>query len=200
MGREYRQGCVRSAPGGRLTFMHIQAFPQGSARPLRGMHLTYRVIVTAAGKRQATRVRNISSAKAKAKARTNVEHRRRRGGRRRYTLLSFLAVLAFAALYLSLNALHPVPVFVAATYAAMSAVCFLCYGIDKAAAVAGRWRVPESTLLVLGFACGWPGAIVAQQLFTHKTTKRSFRSAFWISVTANVVIAVGLFYVLTTGF
>lgn len=62
------------------------------------------------------------------------------------------------------------------------------YAVDKSAARAGRRRVPESTLLLLGFAGGWPGAIVAQRMLRHKTRKASFRRAFWLSVAANVVV------------
>ena len=43
-------------------------------------------------------------------------------------------------------------------------------------------------LLSLGFVGGWPGAIVAQQLFRHKTAKRSFRIRFWLSVAANITL------------
>ena len=35
---------------------------------------------------------------------------------------------------------------------------------------------------MLGFVGGWPGALVAQQGFRHKTRKRSFRRAFWTTV------------------
>ena len=49
------------------------------------------------------------------------------------------------------------------------------YAADKSAARAGRWRIPESTLLMLGLCCGWPGGIVAQQWLRHKSVKPSFR-------------------------
>jgi uncharacterized membrane protein YsdA (DUF1294 family) len=50
--------------------------------------------------------------------------------------------------------------------------------------------VSENALLWTGLLGGWPGAIVAQQLLRHKTQKASFRSAFWMSVVANVVVFV----------
>jgi uncharacterized membrane protein YsdA (DUF1294 family) len=73
-----------------------------------------------------------------------------------------------------------------------SVVCFLAYAADKSAAVAGRWRVAESTLIFLGLAGGWPGAIVAQQVLRHKSTKVAFRSVFWGSVMLNVCVFVGV--------
>lgn len=70
----------------------------------------------------------------------------------------------------------------------MSVVCFATYAADKRAARENRRRVPERTLLTLGLLCGWPGAIVAQQLLRHKTVKRSFRSSFWTTVVMNVAL------------
>lgn len=80
------------------------------------------------------------------------------------------------------------PVWIPIAYGAMSVIAFAAYGMDKSAARSGRRRVSEQTLLTLGFACGWPGAVVAQQVFRHKTRKRSFRRAFWQLVVLNVVL------------
>jgi uncharacterized membrane protein YsdA (DUF1294 family) len=84
----------------------------------------------------------------------------------------------------------PLPYWVAGIYLGVSILCFIVYAADKSAARGGRRRVPESTLLFLGFAGGWPGAIVAQQVLRHKTQKASFRSAFWVTVVANVAVFV----------
>jgi uncharacterized membrane protein YsdA (DUF1294 family) len=66
-------------------------------------------------------------------------------------------------------------------------VCFAVYAVDKSAAAAGRWRISENTLLLLGVLGGWPGAIVAQQTLRHKTQKANFRSAFWGTVVVNLI-------------
>ncbi|VTQ53954.1 Protein of uncharacterised function (DUF1294) [Campylobacter jejuni] len=66
------------------------------------------------------------------------------------------------------------------------------YGIDKRAAYKARSRVPEFTLLLLGVAGGWIGAIAGQQLFRHKTQKQPFRTWFAISVIVNLVIVAGV--------
>ena len=34
---------------------------------------------------------------------------------------------------------------------------------------------------------GWPGAIFAQRVFRHKSSKPSFQSVFWITVVLNCV-------------
>lgn len=105
---------------------------------------------------------------------------------------SCLAILAFLSIYLVLNLYRPLPVWVAALYLAASVVCFVAYAVDKSAAVAGRRRVPERTLILLGFVGGWPGAMVAQQMLRHKTKKATFRAAFWTSTVLNVVVFVTL--------
>src|SRR3546814_18934317 len=62
------------------------------------------------------------------------------------------------------------------------------YWLDKEAAQGGAQRIPESTLHLVDLLGGWPGALIAQQQFRHKTVKRSFQFAFWCSVLANVAI------------
>ncbi|MEJ5063330.1 MULTISPECIES: DUF1294 domain-containing protein [unclassified Erwinia] len=69
-----------------------------------------------------------------------------------------------------------------------STLTCLIYGWDKLAARKGWRRVPESTLLVSGFLGGWPGAIVSQQLFRHKTQKQPFKIWFAITVILNQVL------------
>jgi uncharacterized membrane protein YsdA (DUF1294 family) len=76
---------------------------------------------------------------------------------------------------------------VPAWYLAASVVALAAYGLDKAAARRDAPRTSEQTLLLIGTVGGWPGALVAQQLFRHKTRKRSFRRAFWASVVVNAV-------------
>lgn len=74
-----------------------------------------------------------------------------------------------------------------------SALTFLIYGGDKLAARKGWQRVPESTLLVFGLLGGWPGAIVGQQLFRHKTLKKPFKTYFMISLVLNVVVVIAIY-------
>jgi uncharacterized membrane protein YsdA (DUF1294 family) len=71
-------------------------------------------------------------------------------------------------------------------YAAMSAVSLAAYGLDKSRAERAVRRTPERTLLALDLACGWPGGLVAQQLFRHKNRKTSYQIQFWLVVVANV--------------
>ncbi len=97
-------------------------------------------------------------------------------------------LLAFALLVAIVALARGLPRWIELLYAGASALCFVLYAVDKSAAIDGRDRLPESMLLWLGFAGGWPGAILAQQLLRHKTAKRTFRIRFWISVIANVAL------------
>lgn len=67
------------------------------------------------------------------------------------------------------------------------------YGVDKMAARKAWRRVPELTLLVFGVVGGWPGAIVGQQLFRHKTQKQPFKTYFIISVILNISAMVAVY-------
>ena len=73
------------------------------------------------------------------------------------------------------------------------------YGVDKLAACKGWRRVPEITLLVFGVVGGWPGAIVGQQCFRHKTQKQPFKTYFVISVIVNIVAMVAVYLLLSKG-
>ena len=106
--------------------------------------------------------------------------------------VGYVAIIAFLAVSAVVNSIWPLPLWVAGLYLATSALCFVVYAIDKSAATAGRRRVSERSLLLLGVVGGWPGAIIAQQVLRHKTKKVSFRSAFWGSVVVNVVAFVAL--------
>jgi uncharacterized membrane protein YsdA (DUF1294 family) len=78
--------------------------------------------------------------------------------------------------------------FLAAGYALLSTVALVLYGIDKRAATRGGRRIAESTLHWIALAGGWPGALLAQQMFRHKTQKRAFRQRFFLCVAANLAL------------
>ena len=111
-----------------------------------------------------------------------------RSTKRRFDAAS-LAALAVFALLLAFTALtRGVPLWLAVLYTGASALCFVLYAVDKAAAVNGRERIPESLLLWPGLVGGWPGAMLAQQWLRHKTAKWTFRLRFWLTVVANLAL------------
>lgn len=114
----------------------------------------------------------------------------------------FLAFVTFTALFAGLALLsryNIVPLAVPAIYASLSLLLFGMYGWDKSAAKSGSQRTAEATLHLLGLAGGWPGALLAQQVFRHKTQKQPFRLVFWCAVASNCAALVWLVYLNGSG-
>jgi len=112
--------------------------------------------------------------------------------------LSWTVLCGFAAAFPVAYVAAGLPLWIPVLYLAMSVGGFAAYGVDKSAAKAGRGRVSEQTLLTVGLLGGWPGALIAQQVFRHKTRKRSFRRMFWFTILINVAVLSGLVYVAVT--
>ncbi len=161
-------------------FLHIKAFPRGAADPVVGDRVTFEVEVQPDGKLRAAQARPAEEAYVPPVRPTS-------------PIIGTLAILAFASIY-SLVEVYwgPVPLWVLFLYLGVSAITFGSYAIDKSAARLKQRRVAETTLILLGMLGGWPGAILAQQLLRHKTTKQSFRAVFWASVLLNVFVFVAL--------
>lgn len=92
-----------------------------------------------------------------------------------------LAVAAALALGIACLA-KVIPVWIVAVYAVTSFISLTAYGCDKSYAEKGTWRIPESTLHFFALLGGWPGGLVAQRLFRHKTRKLTFQLVFWLIV------------------
>jgi uncharacterized membrane protein YsdA (DUF1294 family) len=156
-------------------FVHISAFGSGARRPVVGDRVTYSPETDERGRPRAREVRFVGR---RPRAANRKEGRSLRG----IDLLLLGAFLAFMAGTSFTGRLHPgVP----ALIALLSVATYLIYRGDKSAAKRGGWRTPESTLHVLAIAGGWPGALVAQQRFRHKSRKGSFQLLFWITVLVN---------------
>ncbi len=79
---------------------------------------------------------------------------------------------------------------------ALNLLALLLYGIDKARAKAGRWRIPEATLLALGFLGGALGALLGMRLWRHKTR----HWYFWAVNVAGLLWQLGLLIFLIAKF
>ncbi len=179
-------GFIEPVTGGQQVFVHIKAFPAGLGRPELNAKVSFEVEQTDEGKKRAKNVLMVRPARASSRA---VAKSPTRWGKS-----SIFALAAFALLYLVVTLVWGTAILLALGYACMSLMCGLFYVHDKTAAQAGEWRTSEGTLLLLGLLGGWPGAIVAQQMLRHKTSKVSFRIAFWVTVVVNV----GVFIAVTT--
>ena len=99
--------------------------------------------------------------------------------------MPFVIVMVFGTGLAAAMLAWRLPLWVGALYAALSLLCFAAYSLDKAAARSGARRTRESTLLLMGLAGGWPGAVLAQQWLRHKNAKAAFQWRFWTTVCAN---------------
>lgn len=97
-------------------------------------------------------------------------------------LLAFLLFLGYAVDTGWLSAL------IGKYYLVASLLSLIAYALDKSAAKRAAWRTQESTLHLLALAGGWPGALLAQQLFRHKSSKSAFRRIFWLTVLINLAV------------
>lgn len=79
-------------------------------------------------------------------------------------------------------------------YALMSALSFSLYGLDKRASTRGGWRTSEARLHLVELLGGWPGALLAQWVFRHKTRKTSFQVMFYVAVVANLAALAWILY------
>ena len=56
----------------------------------------------------------------------------------------------------------------------INVLAFAMYGLDKYKAMKHAWRIPEATLLGLAALGGAYGALLAMQMFRHKTRHIKF--------------------------
>jgi uncharacterized membrane protein YsdA (DUF1294 family)/cold shock CspA family protein len=168
-------GFVMPHDGGIRAFVHIKAFQFGSRRPVDGDLISYETSKDAQGR--------INAINARFAGQKKVEKREPR------TPLPRLALGVIALLAILAGALRGiVPAVVPIGYLSFSVLSYLAYRRDKSAAGKGMQRTPEGTLHFVDLLGGWPGALIAQQQFRHKTVKASFQSVFWCTVLANVAL------------
>ncbi|MET0067065.1 MAG: cold shock and DUF1294 domain-containing protein [Candidatus Thiodiazotropha sp.] len=173
-------GFITPFSGGKRVFLHISAFEYRHRRPLTGDVLTYTRVTDTRGRLTARAV--------------SIAGMRKQGQTRSRGPVSAYAVTALVLMLLILGVFSghlPAPVLF--YYLLVGAVTYLAYYFDKSAARAGHWRTRESTLHLLSLAGGWPGALLAQVRFRHKTRKQPFRALFLTTVVLNGALLGWLF-------
>ena len=76
----------------------------------------------------------------------------------------------------------------------MNFITFIAFGIDKRKAVKGKWRISESTLLLLSLCFGSVGQLAGMKVFHHKTQKWYF----WLGGIVFLALHTTLLYVFFT--
>ena len=165
-------GFIQPNTGAEKVFVHIRAFGKYAKRPALDEKISYALSTDKQGRPCAVKV-----TRAGEKRLSKTKSKNYSG----YVLfaLAFLSVIGVSVLVAG------VPILILYVYLAVSIITFIVYAIDKSAAKRGAWRKQENTLHILALIGGWPGALVAQQALRHKSSKRSFRNVFWMTVVLN---------------
>ena len=76
---------------------------------------------------------------------------------------------------------------------AVNLVTFTVYGVDKAKARRGAWRVPEKTLFLLPLLGGSVGALLGMLVFRHKTKHWYFVWGIPLILLAQIALAAWIY-------
>lgn len=193
-------GFIQPEAGGAPVFVHISAM-RGAQRPQPGEQVLFVVGKDASGRPRAEHMRLpelcLDRPAIRRKPRDPVTNVRPPVSKvsRRQTANKAPAVQQLAIKILVLAGLSVLPLFGSLqlllkyalswplyAYAGVSLLSFAQYWQDKQRAQQGRWRIPENTMQATALLGGWPGALVAQQVFRHKTRKLEFQLPFWLIV------------------
>lgn len=160
-------------------FIHISAFKDRKLRPEINQKVTYELSVDKQGRKTAVKIARASDRKRKPQSAKN-------------SSISMITAITFLIIVGSIIFIKHASFLILYTYIMLSLVTFLIYGWDKAAAKKNHWRTPENNLHFLSLIGGWPGALIAQNFFRHKSKKQPFRIIFWLTVIINISIFIGL--------
>lgn len=172
-------GFVEPNGGGIRAFTHIKAFKQRSRRPVNGDIIVYEVEQDRNGNHRACNISLLKDHKAKRLRANKPTSQRKRN-------VIVLSIFSGALALLTLSG--RLPFIVPIVYGAVSLLTMLLYGIDKSAAKKEKRRVSEAKLHILSVLGGWPGALLAQQIFKHKRSKSSFMRVYWVTVLVNLIL------------
>ncbi|MDY5774045.1 MAG: DUF1294 domain-containing protein [Bacteroidaceae bacterium] len=76
--------------------------------------------------------------------------------------------------------------------AAINVITFLIYGIDKWKAKKNKWRISESTLLMLAAIGGSVGAWIGMKTWHHKSLHKKFKYGIPFILTLQLALMVYL--------
>lgn len=71
----------------------------------------------------------------------------------------------------------------------VNTLTFLLYGIDKYKAKKARWRISETTLLMMAVIGGSIGAWAGMRLWHHKTMHKKFKYGIPLIILLQVALA-----------
>ena len=92
-----------------------------------------------------------------------------------------------------MKASHMTVLLLVAYVTIINTLAFIVYGIDKLKAKKGKWRIPESTLLLLAIIGGSIGAWFGIKVWHHKTLHKKFKYGIPLIVIIQIAIAIYIF-------
>lgn len=72
----------------------------------------------------------------------------------------------------------------------LNLITFIVYGIDKLKARKNKWRIPDSTLMLLAIIGGSIGALLGIKVWHHKTLHRKFRYGIPMIILAQTALVI----------
>ena len=172
-------GFVKPLKDQAQIFIHISAFNDRKLRPDINQKVTYELSVDKQGRKSAIKIARTSDRKIKTKKGKN-------------SAVSMIISITFLIIISCIIFIKQASFLILYAYIIISLVSFLIYGWDKSAAKKNHWRTPENHLHFLSLIGGWPGALIAQNFFRHKSKKQPFRIIFWVTVMINISLFIGL--------
>ncbi len=183
-------GFLRSPATDSDVFFHIGDFRGRGVQPAEGLQVDYDEIHVDGRGPRAMAIEPVAAVRPTAAVRRNAAPHLaepRRSATRApgasaeiAAMLVLMPLFAATLLWAAWTLRLPVPVMLCVPL--LSVVTFYLYWRDKFAAQRGAWRTPEATLHLAGLAGGWPGGWLAQRLLRHKSSKATFRKAYWGTV------------------
>lgn len=171
-------GFLEPNGGGERVFLHIKAVRGAHARPALGQVFNYTLGQDARGRPRALVAETLALSARRRIAET-------RQGSSAWRLEAGIAGLALQGLLVFWLALPPL---LFGVLAAVNALAFSLYWLDKRAARADAQRTPENHLHLVALFGGWPAGLMAQRLLRHKSIKQPFQTMFWLTVAINLAL------------
>ena len=74
----------------------------------------------------------------------------------------------------------------------LNLLTFIIYGIDKFKAKKAKWRIPESTLILLALLGGSIGAWLGMKAWRHKTQHAKFYIGIPLIISGQIILLIYL--------
>lgn len=173
-------GFISPSSGGKDVFLHITSLQQRSRSPETGGTVVYTL-----SKDKQNRLCAVDATFEGEKLKRKTKQLR--------GVFSLVIATLFLLVISALVFIDKLPVPVLWLYLAVSVITLFFYWKDKSAARNDEWRTPERMLHFLALIGGWPGALIAQAVLRHKSSKTPFRIVFFITVFLNTTALLWMF-------